>query len=108
MGETPQEAQALFIREIATELHRKTELCLYRDRPGALDFGYVVEPSGDIFTRRLSGARPRRLKGYRIRVAFERDSDGTRVRIRGRCERYICEALELLGRPGHWPQARET
>ena len=49
---------------------------------------------------------PRLLRfGPRIHVTFEQDDLGTRVTIKGRCEREFCDALELLGAPGHWPTA---
>ena len=112
MAESPEQAQASFMRDIAPELRRKADLSLWKQRPGALEFAAVAEPpvrigrGWQVEHQLLRRARhePRLLRfGPRIHVVFETDAIGTRVTITGRCEREFCDALELLGAPGRWP-----
>ena len=114
MAGPPEQAQAAFVRDLVPELQRKADLSLWKQRPGALEFAAVAEPSArmgrgwQVESQILRRARhePRLLRfGPRIHVTFEQDDLGTRVTIKGRCEREFCDALELLGAPGRWPTA---
>ena len=101
-----------FVSDVAPELLRKAELSLWKQRPGALEFAAVAQRSAQIGRGwqvehqllRRARQEPRMLRfGPRINVAFENDPRGTRVTIKGRCEREFCDALEMLGQPGRWP-----
>ena len=105
MTEPPEQAQASFVEDIAPELKRKAELSLWKQRPGALEFAAIAGPSAGIGRRGRLEPHPVRL-GPRIHVTFEPYPLGTRVTIRGRCEREFCDALALLGHPGRWPDTK--
>jgi hypothetical protein len=90
----PTQAQAMFVTDIAPELHKLRGFSLYKDVPGMLAFG-----DG----RNLSGGEPgvagepalwmRRLSERRIRVSFTAEPPGTRVTLRGGAERDVRDAL---------------
>ncbi len=103
MGESPADAEARFLEEIAPELDRNAELRLCKRRPGLLEFAFLREHK-TVLTR-VTEAPPRRiLGGPRVRVAFDSAVSGTRVEIRGRCARAVRDALLRLGEPGFWPE----
>jgi len=110
MNEPPDQAQTAFLDDIGPELHSKAELTLYTRRPGLLEFGIVEDPDKQLFITHSSPLYPLHLwSGPHIHVKFEpNEPDGTRVTITGHCERAVCDALNLLGQPGHWPETKDT
>jgi hypothetical protein len=107
MGGTPEQTQARFLADIAPELHRKAELLLYEEEPGHLSFSDGIVDSMALAANRDAAdcSLLRRVTGSRIRVDLDAELTGTKVTIRGRVERQMRGALELLGEPGHWPDA---
>jgi hypothetical protein len=102
----PEQAQAMFVRDIAPELHKLRGFSLYKNKPGRLAFGdgrdlSVHEPGVD-------GEEParwmRRLSERRISVSFTAEPPGTRVTIKGGAERDARDALAKLGEPARWPE----
>jgi hypothetical protein len=93
----PERAQEQFLTDIAPEVHRSTQIPLLKQEPGRLLFATLGTGGG------FSGVIPRRrLWGPHVEVMFEADVLGTKVTIRGSCERSVCDALQQLGSPGHW------
>jgi hypothetical protein len=105
----PAQSQAMFVRDIAPELHKLRGFSLYKNEPGTLRFGdgrdlSVAEPGVGM---REPFRWMRRLSERRIRVSFAPEPPGTRVTLKGRAESDAHNALALLGEPGHWPETAE-
>jgi len=99
MPVAPERAQDMFCQDVAAEVHRNAEIPLVRQEPGRLTFAVLGTGEG------ITGGIPKiRLGRPHFDVTFEPDTLGTTVLIRGRCERELCDALERLGTPGHWPE----
>lgn len=128
----PEQAQAMFVRDIAPELARDRDFGIVRERPGELIFSQraaadslqleedleePVEEHRDAIADAgapgwrfnafhgaddLAGALPRH-----IRVEFTGEGTGTRVHVHGHVERDVCHALEKLGTPQHWPETAD-
>jgi hypothetical protein len=104
MAETPEQAQAMFVRDIGSELHRAGEFVLCKEDAGRLVYSDgIVDPIA--FAGRDSGdyAMLRKLTAHLITVAFSAELTGTTVSVSGHAERDIREAISRLGGPGHWP-----
>jgi hypothetical protein len=110
MGGTPEQAQARFVTDIAPELHRKGEMSLYKQEPGHFAFSDgIVDPMAlPAGHDAVDYSLLRRATSRRIRVDFDAELIGTKVTIRGRVEREIRGALDLLGEPGHWPDTSRS
>jgi hypothetical protein len=102
----PADAQELFARDIAPELHRHGGLVAAKDENGHVVFSdATVDPMA--FSRDgLRYALARRAFAHRIRVDFFPDGDATKIVIRGSVTRELRDALEQLGRPDRWPATR--
>ena len=104
----PEQAQAMFVDEIAHELNAKAELAMCSDEPGRVSFndGVVdidtlpIARSDD--TELYTGLRE--LTGHHLHVDFSADGAGTKVRMHGHVEHDVCGALERFGQPGEWPE----
>jgi hypothetical protein len=108
----PAQAQAMFVRDIAPDLHKLRGFALYRNKPGSLAFGdgrdlrtYALGEQGPGI--RGPGVFMRRLSERRITVAFTAEATGTRVTLKGGAERDVRNALERLGEPGQWPDTAD-
>jgi len=106
MRETPERAQWRFREDIAPGLHREAGFSLCDESPGCLSFSDGITASTEFAGSDVGSYEGlRRAFARRIKVAFELEGTGTKVTIRGHVERDVRSALELLGRPGHWPDA---
>jgi hypothetical protein len=98
----PEEAQAMFIRDVAPALWRAAEFRVVHEEPGELHFSDARNTgfgyADPLIYDGLSHALARR-----ITVQFVSDGAQTQVRISGHAERQIAEAVGHLGTPGHWP-----
>jgi hypothetical protein len=102
----PEQAQAMFVRDIAPDLRRLGGFVLYKNEHGCLAFG--DERDLPVAEMGLGAATEpsrwmRRLVERRIRVTFESEPPGTRVTLRGSSPRDVRAALRKLGAPDHWP-----
>jgi hypothetical protein len=108
MSQAPEQAQAMFVDEIAPELHRKAELGMCKDEPGHVLFNDgIVDPDNLPITRSNDAelySALREVSGHHLHVDFEPEGSGTKVRVHGHVERKLREALDLFGQPGRWPE----
>jgi hypothetical protein len=112
MSVPPQEAKAQFQADIGPELRSNGSLRLAQDESRRLVYSDGVvsrepAPLGESAYDWNTYAKLRRLLARRIKVEFAPDGAGTRVSLRGKAERDICAALNLLGALGQWPENRE-
>jgi hypothetical protein len=108
MQQAPEQAQSMFVDEIASELHRKAGLAMCKDEPGHVLFNDgIVEPDGLVGGRRsdpdlYSGLLE--VTGHHLHVDFEPEGLGTKVRVHGHVERAVRDGIDLFGQPGRWPE----
>jgi hypothetical protein len=102
MSMEPAQAQEMFVRDLAPELHKAAGFSLYKNKPGELAFGDERDLSTGSSRSEVSGWM-RRLAERRIRVTFAAEPPGTRVTLKGGIERDVRRMLLKLGEPGHWP-----
>jgi hypothetical protein len=126
MQQPPEQAQSMFVDEIAPELHRKAELAMCKDEPGHVLFNDgIVDPddlvrgvnldelapgeAGRLLRRSASNdvelfSALREATGHHLHVDFEPEGSGTKVRIHGHVERDVRDGIDLFGQPGRWPE----
>jgi hypothetical protein len=109
MRQEPGDAQAMFVRDIAPDLHRLRGFTLYKNEPGELAFGdgrdLVAYNIGERGGAVMGPSRlMRRLTERRVRASFDAVPEGTLVTLRGGAEGDVCKALALLGQSGQWPE----
>ena len=110
MPVSPDEALAMFVRDIVPELHSKGGLVLFRQEPRRLILSAVVRlvdgaPIYLGYARYRTGFLRRTPWGEdHLRVDFAEDPIGTRVDMSGRVIHEIRDALKPLGTPNHWPE----
>ncbi len=122
MTQPPEQAQAMFVDEIAPELHKKAELALCKDEPGCVLFNDgVVDPDSLLGGVPLSAGSSqavrvgpsndpalysglREISGHLLHVDFVPEGSGTRVRIHGHVERDVRDGIDQFGQPGRWPE----
>jgi hypothetical protein len=104
----PEQAQTMFVDEIAPELHRKAELAMCKDEPGHVQFNDGIVDPDDLAGGRRSDAQLysalREVSGHHLYVDFEPEGSGTKVRVHGHVERKLRDALDLFGQHGRWPE----
>jgi hypothetical protein len=123
----PEQAQALFVRDVAPAFAQAGEFVLYEEEPGELHFSEGNVATGaahpgeaplfgeaQLETRGVPARAQKPTSGMargfarHIKVEFTPDGDGTRVEIKGRAERDVRDAIDRLGTPGHWPETAEN
>ncbi|MGO9763832.1 MAG: hypothetical protein ACLP1Q_21480 [Solirubrobacteraceae bacterium] len=109
MQQPPEQAQAMFVDEIAPELHKKADLAMYKDEPGHVLFNDgIVDPAELVGGGRSNDTELysvlREVSGHHLHVDFEAEGSGTRVRIHGHVERKLRDGIDLFGEPGRWPE----
>ncbi len=109
MQQAPERAQAMFVDEIAPELHRKAELAMCKDEPGHVLFNDGIVDIADVPVGGRSNdvalySALREVSGHHLHVDFEPEGSGTKVRIHGHVEREIRDGIDRFGLPGHWPE----
>ncbi len=106
----PEQAQAMFVRDIAPELSRGRGFYLAREQPGKLDFRDQKSEPGEIVEGhavRDEGPLLKWLGARRIQFEFTSTLTGTLVTIQGGAERDVRDALDQLGTTAHWPEAAD-
>ena len=109
MNVAPEQAQAMFVRDLAFDLHRGDGLVLYAEAPGCCRFSSgatIIDGEPYNNTIRLGGifslfSRPG--SGDHLKVEFLPDPLGTRVQLSGRVLGDFRTFLEALGTDAHWP-----
>ncbi len=126
MDYPPEEAQALFLRDVGPALAADAEFLLQHEHPGELlfsegDLGLSPGPldeglpfgNREIDAAEFSASRARyrgppdglaRAFAAHIKVEFTADGEGTLVEVKGHTERKLRDAMEKLGTAGHWPE----
>jgi len=126
MDYPPEQAQALFLRDVGPAIAQDAEFLLQHEHPGELLFseGDLGLPPGpldeglpfgnrEIDSAEVSAARGRlqgrpdglaRAFAAHIKVEFKPDGEGTRVEIKGHAEHELRDAIDRLGTSGHWPE----
>jgi hypothetical protein len=126
MDYPPEQAQALFLRDVGPAFAHDAEFLLQHEQPGELLFseGDLGLPPGPLdeglpfgnkeidaaeLTASLSRNRGRpdglaRAFAAHIKVEFTTEGEGTRVELKGHAEHDLREAIDRLGTPGHWPE----
>jgi hypothetical protein len=129
-----EQAQAMFVRDIAPELAKDRDFQIAHERPGQLVFSDGIATAGDeqsvleegthedepwaripalgsrwpgrfvLSVDRGAGENLAAVLPRHIRVDFTPEGVGTRVHVHGHVEHDIRHALELLGTPRHWPE----
>jgi hypothetical protein len=78
----PEQAQAMFLEEIAPELHRKAELAMCRDEPGHVLFNDGIVDTNDLPVTRSADAELysalREVSGHHLHVDFEPEAPARR------------------------------
>jgi len=129
MDYPPEQAQAMFLRDVGPAFAQDAEFLLQHEQPGALLFseGDLGLPPGpldeglpfgnkEIDAAELS-ASPSRFRGRpdglarafaaHIKVEFTPEGEGTHVELKGHAEHELRAAIDRLGTPGHWPETAE-
>jgi hypothetical protein len=126
MDYPPEQAQALFLRDVGPALAADAEFLLQHEHPGELLFseGDLGLPPGPLDeglpfgNREIDAAEfsasPARYRGppdgierafaAHIKVEFTAEAGGTLVEVKGHAERKLRDAMEKLGTAGHWPE----
>jgi len=108
IGVPPERAQAMFVRDIASELTRVRQFQLVEERPGRLEFSDgIVDLAAYAGNDRGLYAELRNLTARHIHAAFLPDPEGTLVELTGHAETDVRDALHRLGIPGHWPETAD-
>ena len=109
MSEAPAQAQAMFVAEIAPELHRKANLAMCGEEPGHVFFSDGIVDPEELTTGR-GGNDPglysvlREISAHHLHVDFGPEGLGTKVKIHGRVEQKVRDGIELFGQAGRWPE----
>jgi hypothetical protein len=109
MSQPPEQAQRMFVDEIAPEFDRKAELAMCKDEPGHVLFNDGIVnldevPVGSRANDPELYSALREITGHHIHVDFQQEGSGTKVRVHGHVEREISHAIEEFGQPGRWPE----
>jgi hypothetical protein len=122
MDYAPDQAQALFLRDVGPAFAQDAEFLLQHEKPGELRFSEGDLPAGPgpsdetpmLSEQVIEAASPRRYQGpstgisrafaAHIKVEFTPEGDGTHVEITGHAEHELRDAIDRLGTPGHWPE----
>jgi len=106
---TPEQAQARFLRDVAPELRRIGDFGLDMEKPGRLLFSNRPEdPLAFVGGDGLDYSLLSCVFPQRIRVNFDLAETGTRIAIRGRAVRIVCDALESLRKTTEATEARPS
>ncbi len=129
MDHPPDQAQALFLRDVGPAFAQDAEFLLQHEQPGELLFseGDLGLPPGPLdeglpfgnreihaaetstATRRFGGGPDGLARAFaaHIKVEFTPDGEGTRVELKGHAEHSLRQAIDRLGTPGHCARDRE-
>jgi len=107
----PDEAQAVFNEQVASELASQDEFKIVREEPGLIVLNDDTWRPEDWEFRKGGGAISIGpvsdiSAGQGLHVDFQAAGDGTAVHVHGHADKSVREALEALGTPGHWPEGR--
>jgi hypothetical protein len=126
MDYPPEQAQALFLRDVGPALAQDAEFVLQHEHPGELLFseGDLGLPPGPLdeglpFGNKELASADVAAAGFghlgtpdglarafaaHIKVEFTADGQGTQVEIKGHAEHKLRDAIDRLGTTGHWPE----
>lgn len=102
----PDQAQTMFVNDLAPELAKYRDFSITHERPGEVVFSDAVkEQDSDVYLRGSAGFyEGNELLARHIHVEFVAEAGGTLVTLRGHAEKNICDAIDRLGTPDHWPE----